>query len=84
MAQQIKAYIGTIGRQNIEPRANGWATLLGDLLALSGYTARYKFNDARARIEYENIRNVVAIRQCRVASSPFEKTEVEAIPINVV
>jgi len=84
VAQQIKAYIGTIGWQNIEPRANGWATLLGDLLALSGYTARYKFNDTCARIGYENIKNVVEIRQSRVASSPFAKTEVEDILIDRV
>jgi predicted transglutaminase-like cysteine proteinase len=32
---------------NIEPQANGWNTLLGDFLSLSGYTAEYRFNDSQ-------------------------------------
>jgi predicted transglutaminase-like cysteine proteinase len=30
---------------NIEPQVNGWNTLLGDFLDLSGYSAKYRFND---------------------------------------
>jgi predicted transglutaminase-like cysteine proteinase len=30
---------------NIEPQGNGFATALGDVLSLSGYTAKYYFND---------------------------------------
>ena len=29
----------------IEPQADGWSTLIGDFLSLSGYTAEHKFND---------------------------------------
>ena len=31
----------------IEPQANGWSTLIGDWLILSGYDAEYMFNDGR-------------------------------------
>jgi hypothetical protein len=31
----------------IEPQAGGWATLLGDFLSLSGYNAKYAFNDLK-------------------------------------
>jgi hypothetical protein len=31
----------------IEPQANGWGTFLGDFLSLSGYNAKYAFNDYR-------------------------------------
>jgi predicted transglutaminase-like cysteine proteinase len=30
---------------NIEPQANGWATVIGDFFSLSGYDGKYKFND---------------------------------------
>lgn len=30
---------------NIEPQANGFSTFLGDILSLSGYDAKYYFND---------------------------------------
>ena len=30
---------------NIEPQANGFATVIGDFLALSGYEGKYRFND---------------------------------------
>jgi len=31
----------------IEPQVNGWGTFLGDFLSLSGYDAKYAFNDYR-------------------------------------
>lgn len=31
---------------NIEPQGNGFAIAIGDILSLSGYTAKYYFNDA--------------------------------------
>lgn len=42
----VKVYIEIFGWQNMEPQANGWATFVGDFLSLSGYTAKYNFNDA--------------------------------------
>jgi len=32
---------------NIEPQGNGFATFLGDILSLSGYNAKYYFNDEK-------------------------------------
>jgi len=32
---------------NIEPQGNGFATVFGDILSLSGYNAKYYFNDKR-------------------------------------
>jgi transglutaminase-like putative cysteine protease len=42
----VKVKIPLIGWYNIEPQLNGWNTLLGDYVALRGYTAVYNFNDA--------------------------------------
>jgi hypothetical protein len=41
----IKINLGLLGWYNIEPQANGWYTLIGDYLSLSGYTAIGYFND---------------------------------------
>jgi hypothetical protein len=32
---------------NIEPQKNGWSTLLGDYMSLSGYDAQHVFNDSQ-------------------------------------
>lgn len=41
----VKLDVDIIGWQNIEPQLNGWNTLIGDFFALSGYDAKYNFND---------------------------------------
>jgi hypothetical protein len=41
----VKINLGILGWYNIEPQGNGWNTLIGDFLSLSGYTAMYQFND---------------------------------------
>ena len=41
----VKLDVDTIGWQNIEPQVGGLNTLIGDFLSLSGYTAKYNFND---------------------------------------
>ena len=41
----VKLNVDIIGWQNIEPQAGGLNTIVGDFLSLSGYTARYNFND---------------------------------------
>jgi len=45
----VKVYIEIIAWQNIEPQLNGWGTFIGDFLTLSGYTAKYNFNDVYSR-----------------------------------
>jgi len=40
-----KISFGILGWYNIEPQGNAWATLIGDFLSLSGYTAMCQFND---------------------------------------
>jgi predicted transglutaminase-like cysteine proteinase len=42
----VKLNVDIIGWQNIEPQAGGLNTVVGDFLSLSGYTAKYNFNDA--------------------------------------
>ena len=42
----VKLNVDIIGWQNIEPQAGGLNTVVGDYLSLSGYTAKYNFNDA--------------------------------------
>lgn len=44
-----KINLGILGWYNLEPQANGWATLIGDYLSLSGYTATCEFNDSQFR-----------------------------------
>ena len=41
----VKINFGILGWYNIEPQGNGWNTLIGDFLSLSGFTAKYVFND---------------------------------------
>ncbi len=41
----VKVYIEVIGWQNIESQENGLSTFIGDFLWLSGYNAKYNFND---------------------------------------
>jgi len=41
----VKIKIPLVGWYNIEPQLNGWNTLVGDFVALHGYTAIYNFND---------------------------------------
>lgn len=42
----VKLDVDIIGWQNIEPQAGALYTFIGDFLSLSGYTAKYNFNDA--------------------------------------
>jgi len=42
----VRLKVDVIGWQNIEPQAGGLATIIGDQMILSGYTAMYCFNDA--------------------------------------
>lgn len=41
----IRLNVDIIGWQNIEPQAGALNTFIGDFLSLSGYTAKYNFND---------------------------------------
>ena len=41
----VKLNVDVIGWQNIEPQAGGLNTFIGDFLSLSGYNAKYNFND---------------------------------------
>lgn len=41
----VKIKIPLVGWYNIEPQLDGWNTLVGDFIALRGYTAVYNFND---------------------------------------
>lgn len=41
----VKLDVDIIGWQNIEPQAGALNTIIGDFLYLSGYTAKYNFND---------------------------------------
>jgi len=41
----VKLNVDTIGWRNIEPQAGALNTIIGDSLSLSGYTAKYNFND---------------------------------------
>ena len=41
----VKLDVDIIGWQNIEPQAGGLNTVVGDFLSLSGYSAKYNFND---------------------------------------
>jgi hypothetical protein len=41
----VKINLGILGWYNIEPQANGWNTIIGDFLSLSGYQATCYFND---------------------------------------
>ena len=41
----VKLDVDIIGWQNIEPQAGGLFIFIGDFLSLSGYTAKYSFND---------------------------------------
>lgn len=41
----VKLDVDIIGWQNIEPQYDGWNTIIGDFFALSGYDAKYNFND---------------------------------------
>jgi len=41
----VKVNLGILGWYNIEPQENGWNTLIGDFLSLSGYQAVCYFND---------------------------------------
>lgn len=41
----VKLDVDIIGWQNIEPQAGALNTIIGDFLSLSGYTAKYNFND---------------------------------------
>jgi len=41
----VKLDVDIIGWQNIEPQLNGWNTFIGDFFSLSGYDAKYNFND---------------------------------------
>jgi hypothetical protein len=43
----VKINLGILGWYNIEPQANGWNTLIGDFLSLSGYQAVCYFNDSQ-------------------------------------
>jgi len=40
-----KVNLGILGWYNLEPQQDGWSTLIGDFLSLSGYSAMYEFND---------------------------------------
>jgi hypothetical protein len=49
----VKVDLGfPLGWQNIEPQANGWSTLVGDFVSLSGYDAICYFND----LQYHEVR----------------------------
>ncbi len=41
----VKIRIPMVGWYNIEPQQGGWYTLVGDYVALHGYSAIYNFND---------------------------------------
>ena len=41
----VKLNVDIIGWRNIEPQAGALNTFIGDSLSLSGYTAKYNFND---------------------------------------
>jgi hypothetical protein len=41
----VKIKIPMVGWYNIDPQRDGWSTLVGDFVALNGYTAIYNFND---------------------------------------
>ncbi len=41
----VKIKIPMVGWYNIEPQQGGWYTLVGDYVALHGYSAIYNFND---------------------------------------
>jgi hypothetical protein len=43
----VKINLGILGWYNIEPQADGWNTLIGDFLSLSGYDALGYFNDSQ-------------------------------------
>jgi len=43
----VKINLGVLGWYNIEPQQNGWSTLIGDFLSLSGYEAVCYFNDSQ-------------------------------------
>jgi hypothetical protein len=43
----VKINLGLLGWYNIEPQANGWNTIIGDFLSLSGYDAICYFNDSQ-------------------------------------
>jgi predicted transglutaminase-like cysteine proteinase len=43
----VKINLGVLGWYNIEPQQNGWSTLIGDFLSLSGYEAICYFNDSQ-------------------------------------
>ena len=44
-----KVNLGVLGWYNLEPQQNGWSTLIGDFLSLSGYQAVYEFNEVYSR-----------------------------------
>jgi len=43
----VKINLPILGWYNIEPQGNGWNTLIGDFLSLSGYQAVCYFNDSQ-------------------------------------
>jgi len=43
----VKINLGVLGWYNIEPQADGWNTIVGDFLSLSGYDAICYFNDSQ-------------------------------------
>lgn len=46
----VKINLGILGWYNIEPQGNGWNTLIGDFLSLSGYQAVCYFNDSQYHV----------------------------------
>lgn len=45
----VKVKIPFVGWYNIDPQLDGWNTLLGDYVALRGFTAVYNFNDVELK-----------------------------------
>lgn len=43
----VKINLGILGWYNIEPQQNGWSTIIGDFMSLSGYEAICYFNDSQ-------------------------------------
>ncbi len=41
----VKIHLDVLGWYNIEPQGDGWCTLIGDFVNLSGYSAEAYFND---------------------------------------
>ena len=41
----VKINLGTLGWHNVEPQENGWSTVVGDFIMLSGFQPLYQFND---------------------------------------